>query len=143
MAEPCGAARVNFYRAWSHDNGVAEWVPVRKYHWLFVGTYRLTTKEHRGEDDFQFHKLSNGTMKSIPRGWSRHATREFDFCYESRMKSTASSAQCGKTKSRLLFSICIKCAAILKVKWYFDVKKAKGNVLSSMPTCSTRLCPPF
>jgi hypothetical protein len=54
------------------------------YHWLFVGTCRLTTKERQGEDDFQFHKLSNGAMKSIPRGWScRATTREFDFCHES------------------------------------------------------------
>jgi hypothetical protein len=47
------------------------------------------------------------------------------------LKSTASSAQCGKTKSRLLFSIHIKRTAILKVKWYFDMKRAKGNALSS------------
>jgi hypothetical protein len=50
---------------------------------------------------------------------------------KAKLQSTASSAQCGKTRSRLLFSIGIKCAAILKVKWYFDVKRAKGNVLSS------------
>jgi hypothetical protein len=35
------------------------------YHWLFVGTYRLTTKERQGEDDFQFHKLSNGTKATL------------------------------------------------------------------------------
>jgi hypothetical protein len=53
------------------------------------------------------------------------------FVMRAKLKSTASSAQCGKTKSRLLFSIRIKCASILKVKWYFNVKRAKGNVLSS------------
>jgi hypothetical protein len=41
----------------------------------------------------------------------------------------------GQKAARLLFSIHIKCAAILKVKWYFDVKRAKGNVLSFELPC--------
>jgi hypothetical protein len=104
----CSAGLVGAYgRILYTDNYYTSMTVARKlyelYHWLFVGTYRLTTKERRGEDDFQFHKLSNGAMKSIPRGWSRRATREFDFCYESRIEKYCVQCTVWKDKKQVAF----------------------------------------
>ena len=40
---------------------------------LMVGTYALTKKKSRTAADFPFHRLSNGAMKKIERGWHRLA----------------------------------------------------------------------
>jgi hypothetical protein len=63
----CSAGLVGAYGCILYtDNYYTSMTVARKlyelYHWLFVGTYRLTTKERQGEEDFQFHKLSNGAI---------------------------------------------------------------------------------
>jgi hypothetical protein len=40
---------------------------------LLVGTYSLTKKKSRTADDFPFHKVSNGAVKTVPHGWRRTA----------------------------------------------------------------------
>ena len=44
------------------------------YGFLLIGTYVLTQKVSRTAADFPFHRLSNGALKLVPRGWRRHAT---------------------------------------------------------------------
>ena len=45
------------------------------YHMLMVGTHRLTKKKSRTGSDFPFHKIANGALKMVPRGWLRVAAR--------------------------------------------------------------------
>ena len=40
---------------------------------LMVGTHALTKKKSRTAVDFPFHKLSNGAMRKVERGWHRLA----------------------------------------------------------------------
>ena len=44
-----------------------------KYSWATLGTFVPTEKKHRENDDFPFHKLSNGARNSVGRGWFREA----------------------------------------------------------------------
>ena len=43
---------------------------------LLVGTYSLTKKKSRTAADFPFHKISNGAMKKVKRGWMRVAFQD-------------------------------------------------------------------
>ena len=49
-----------------------------KYKWTLVGTMTPTEKKSREDHDVPFLKLSNGALKTIPRGWYREAVIEVD-----------------------------------------------------------------
>ena len=124
----------NYYTSFTAAENLYEF-----YHWLFVGTYKLTKKDGRGEDDFQFHKLSNGAMKSIPRGWSRRATREFDLTVI--LKNISSSALCGRTANRLPFFTHIKFVPMTAISLSCDVKRGRSNVWSCNVLRFSRIMP--
>jgi hypothetical protein len=42
---------------------------------LMVGTHKLTKKVRRDEGDYPFHKLPNGALNKVPRGWLRTAQK--------------------------------------------------------------------
>ena len=43
------------------------------YIWLFVGTVVTNDSKDRNENSVPFHKLSNGALKKVERGWMRKA----------------------------------------------------------------------
>ena len=45
-----------------------------QFNWLFVGTNAPTKKKGRVGYDIPFHQFSKKALKSVVRGWSRHAT---------------------------------------------------------------------
>ena len=72
-----------------------------KYKMFLVGTVRLSKKKSRVVTDFPFHKLQNGALSRLKRGWFRRATWDMPTPQESGPASMRAEASVTKDRKQV------------------------------------------